>query len=209
MSDKCVLYVEGLNDEHVCYSLFEHYAVPQVFKVTAKKGIGDILKTLRSQLKFRDDAQLERIGVMLDADDDLAARWRELRGILLRGGYQDVPEAPLPHGLVLEQEDQPVIGVWIMPDNTVPGQLEHFIKFLVPDGDILWVKAEEILQQLPERRFPEPAFIKAQVHTWLAWQEEPGTPMSLSITKKYLDANAPQAGQFISWIRRLFVMDDS
>lgn len=45
---------------------------------------------------------------------------------------------------------------------------------------------------------------KAHIHTWLAWQEEPGTPMGLAITKRYLNADAPYVQQLMDWISRLF-----
>lgn len=45
---------------------------------------------------------------------------------------------------------------------------------------------------------------KAYLHTWLAWQEEPGKPMGQAITKKYVDAQAPHAQLLISWLRQLF-----
>jgi hypothetical protein len=49
---------------------------------------------------------------------------------------------------------------------------------------------------------------KAHVHTWLAWQEEPGTPMGLAITKKYLkNVHSEPCLRFISWIRRLYGLD--
>lgn len=99
-----------------------------------------------------------------------------------------------------------MVGVWLMPDNTVAGMLEHFISFLVPADDALWAKAQECVQRIPEpeRRFPPNHSIKAQVHTWLAWQEEPGKPMGQAITKRYLDAEAHDAQRFMSWIRQLY-----
>jgi hypothetical protein len=80
----------------------------------------------------------------------------------------------------------------------------------------LWLKpsalqrlgiAELAVQQIPaeERLFPPQHEIKAKVHTWLAWQEEPGMPMGRSITKGRLNVNAPQALVLIDWLRRLFV----
>jgi len=94
-----------------------------------------------------------------------------------------------------------------MPDNTLSsGMLEHFIGFLVPAGDPLWYRAEDCIEHIPPetRRFPPQHQIKAHVHTWLAWQIEPGAPLGQAITKRYLDADAPHARQLIAWLRRLF-----
>lgn len=48
---------------------------------------------------------------------------------------------------------------------------------------------------------------KANIHTWLSWQEEPGKPMGQAITKRYLDTSAPHAQQLIDWMRRLFALE--
>ncbi len=45
---------------------------------------------------------------------------------------------------------------------------------------------------------------KAKIHTWLAWQQTPGTPMGLAINKKYLNANNPQTKIFMDWVNTLF-----
>ncbi|MFN3648665.1 MAG: DUF3226 domain-containing protein [Armatimonadota bacterium] len=55
-----------------------------------------------------------------------------------------------------------------------------------------------------ERRFSEPRLRKAELHTWLAWQEEPGQPFGTSITARVLDGDRPQAREFIGWLRRLY-----
>jgi hypothetical protein len=58
-----------------------------------------------------------------------------------------------------------------------------------------------------ERRFPVRHVAKANIHTWLAWQEEPGKPIGQAITKKYLDAGAPHALKLIAWLRALYDLD--
>jgi len=55
-----------------------------------------------------------------------------------------------------------------------------------------------------ERRFSDLAKPKAVIHTWLAWQEEPGKPLGTAITAKYLDAGVPEVNDFINWLRQLF-----
>jgi hypothetical protein len=96
-----------------------------------------------------------------------------------------------------------------MPDNTIPGMLEDFMGLLIPAGDVLWPMAQDIVVQVvaKDRRFPQTQEIKAKMHTWLAWQEEPGKPMGQAITKRYLDANAPHARQLVQWIRTLFDLE--
>ena len=87
--------------------------------------------------------------------------------------------------------------------------IEDFIKFLVPKDDVLWPLAEEIVQRVIEtdQKFRPSYKSKAYLHTWLAWQEEPGGPMGQAITKRYLNADEIHARQLIAWIRRLFELE--
>jgi hypothetical protein len=206
MADKNLLLVEGTDDKHVFYSLLKHYQVPQRFQVKEKGGIENLLGTLGAELKRSD---LERLGIVVDADLDIEARWQALRGVLSRVVGVDVPTVPSPGGLVLPMalpDRDLVVGVWIMPNNELPGMLEDFVRFLVPEGDSLWDRATDCLARIPQQelRFPPARQSKAHVHTWLAWQEEPGTPLGLAITKRYLDADAPNARQLVDWVCRLF-----
>jgi hypothetical protein len=77
----------------------------------------------------------------------------------------------------------------------------------VPDGDALWTRAGDAIDSIPEheRRFPPVRRSKALIHTWLAWQEEPGSPMGQAIGKRDLDGSAPAAQRFVEWLRRLML----
>jgi len=202
MADKHVLLVEGKDDVHVFYHLLKHHHIPDLFKIKCKDGYENLRNTLEVELLASD---LERLGVVVDANASLASRWQSLQSVLSNSGY-DVPTTPDPDGTIIQHRGRPTVGIWIMPDNTLPGMLENFVAFLIPPGDPLWACAGDCLEQIPEqhRRFPAIHQPKAHIHTWLAWQEEPGAPMGQAITKRYLDAEASHAHQLMDWIRRLF-----
>lgn len=201
MADKNVLLVEGTDDVMVFYHLANHHQIQGAFKVKKKNGIDQLLDELDVEL---DASGLERLGVVVDADVDLIARWQALRDRLGVCAYRDLPRNPLPEGIIIQELDRPVVGVWIMPDNVNAGMLEDFTRSLVPDDDPLWPRAENCVNEIPhlERRFS--TLSKAYIHTWLAWQEEPGTLMGAAINKRYFNADAPTANQLVAWIRRLF-----
>jgi len=95
-----------------------------------------------------------------------------------------------------------------MPNNRLPGMLEDFVRMLIPGGDALVPEAEgalSIIEGKRLRRYAPQYRPKAFIHTWLAWQEEPGKPMGLAITKKDLNPGSPQADVFVAWLRRLFL----
>ncbi|MEW5926906.1 MAG: DUF3226 domain-containing protein [Gemmatimonadota bacterium] len=167
--------------------------------------MGEVFRGLPVELRA---TALERFGVVVDADDDALARWGAVRDTLLRAGYVDVPARLEPQGVVVSHAGKlPRFGAWIMPDNEAPGVLETFAASLVPPGDFLWTHADNVLNGIPVeyRRFREVEWPKAHIHTWLAWQEGPGSPMGQAITKGDLNAQAPAAQRFVAWLRRLFV----
>ena len=98
------------------------------------------------------------------------------------------------------------VGVWLMPDNKVPGIVENFVSFLIPDADApLWQRAKDCVDGIPEeqRHFSTLALPKAQIHTWLAWQEDPGQQFGIAMTAS-LDANASHAVNLVDWVKRVF-----
>ncbi len=214
------LLVEGIDDAHVLKNLLRHYGIPHEFRglpnydqipkglvrINSHEGIVNLLDALEVTLIGSGE---RRIGIIVDADIDIAARWQSLRDRLIQVGYSAVPQIPLTEGTIVQQEDLPIVGLWLMPDNILPGMLEDFVSFLVPPNDLLWPIAEHTVQQViqTDRRFLQEHTSKARIHTWLAWQKIPGTPLGQSITAHYLDAAAPHAQQFIRWIRMLFDLE--
>ena len=197
------LLVEGMDDLHVVSALMMHHKHPQTFKIEEKGGITEVFKVLPVQLKGSD---IGALGVLVDADENAVDRWNSIANILNHAGYEDVPAAPPPDGLVLRCQGLPDFGAWLMPDNSLPGMLEDFVSYLVPANDDLWPIVIESVKSLPKPniKFKERHLCKAHIHTWLAWQEDPGTPLGLSITKKYLDAESNNCKPFLKWITELF-----
>jgi hypothetical protein len=200
-----VLWVEGKDDEAVVYALCVAHALPKIFDVLPRGGVQTLLKGLGLALRGQ---PIERLGVVVDANGDAAARWREVARIARAEGYRSFPDAPDLGGTIIDgSEALPRLGFWIMPDNGSPGALEDFAAALVPVGDALWPRAGEVVDALPEQRFPAARRSKAHMHTWLAWQESPGSPMGQAIGKGDLRADAPAARRFVAWLRRLMVDD--
>ena len=86
---------------------------------------------------------------------------------------------------------------------------------VLPDGKLL--KERQIQELLDEvdttlttlenkelNKYKSVHKAKARIHTFLAWQEEPGVSMGNAIAKSYLRADSEQAVLFVDWLRRLF-----
>ena len=209
------LLVEGMNDFHVIKALRTKYKVPEKFSIEVPdsielsdgkkaKGVEALLSGLPIRLK---EAYLQTLGIVVDADQDLQARWQAISNKLKSVGYNNIPKTPCPEGWIYEQEELPKIGVWIMPNNQLTGELEDFVSYLIPDDDQLQLKANEILDELETLEihgYNKDDRSKAFIHTWLAWQKEPGRPMGLSITAKVLRNNPAIAQNFITWLKQLY-----
>jgi hypothetical protein len=201
---KRVLLVEGINDKHVIKNLLKTYEIE--IEIRDKEGISNILGTLKTEV----DANEDFLGIVVDANSSLDSRWQSLVDRLKDKeiGYSKVPAKPVENGLVLEREGfLPKLGIWVMPNNKLVGKIENFIRLLVAEEkENLWQIVEKVVSEIPaeEKLFADKDIIKAQVHTFLAWQDEPGRPMGESITRRYFQTDAPDAINFAAWIRRLF-----
>jgi hypothetical protein len=229
MADQFLMLVEGDDDYHVFQHLLTAHSVDKqlsyrlepygsaprtsrgneiVFR--ERQGVQNVLDYLSQQLRITGD--LKRLGVVVDADVNFAARWQSLRDILVKTGYTDVPKQANPLGSIVEHgtspEEKPRVGIWVMPNNRGDGSMENFFALLLPTEDTLWERARICVDQIPvEERLFKDAFIKAHIHTWLAWQKRPGLPMGKAISEHYLNANASNALQLMDWLRRLFDLD--
>ena len=205
MAGKRVLLVEGKDDEHVFRALFGKRNLPQP-AIHQHEGYQRLLEAILERLK---ESDVEAVGIVLDADTSLDSRWDAVRHRLLAAGYAGAPAQPDAQGLVLSPPPDtilPRVGVWIMPNNRVPGILEDFLRYLVPPGNALFAYAEQSVNGISEdlRLFRPADTPKALIHTWLAWQREPGKPLGLSITAGFLEHSAAEADVLVNWTQRLF-----
>jgi hypothetical protein len=235
MAENRVLLVEGIDDLHVLGHIFlnqniEVVTEKRVWKVDEEKRGGriiikeqegvdklkkrlnenafdNLLEDLSVELK---GSELTALGIIVDADLEVKARWQSLANKLKDLNYEDVPDLPKSSGTICTGKDLPKIGVWLMPDNTLPGMLEDFVKLLVPDEQkSLLEKAVNAVELIPKK---ERLFItensdktsKAQIHTYLAWQSRPGVPYGVAIREKFLKADSQHANNLMKWIKELF-----
>lgn len=197
-----VLLVEGPDDRHVIRNLLKSRGLePSEKQIRDMEGISNLLSALPAYLKSSERA----IGVVVDADLNTSSRWQAVANRARDSGYRDVPQRPSATGTILFSEGRPRLGIWLMPNNEAPGTIEEFVQLLMPEGDDLWPLARNFVSEVPHnlRRFRTEDTPKAEIHTWLALQPEPGTRMGAAITKRYLDGSAVAAESFVAFVQRL------
>ncbi|WP_299438212.1 DUF3226 domain-containing protein [uncultured Rhodospira sp.] len=201
-----VLLVEGNDDQHVFWNLFEAHSIPVSFSVEKCGSDSGVLRDLGVRLK---GSTTQAIGVILDADVSPEGRWISIKDVLRKHDYPEIPDEPQSHGAVVLREGKPRIGIWLMPDNVTQGMLEDFVCLLIPDGDELFNYARTCINGMSNdlRLFKDAHQSKAEIHTWLAWQEDPGTPMGLAIRKKYLNPDRGKVPDFLKWVERVFLTE--
>jgi hypothetical protein len=199
------LVVEGIDDQYSIINLLTRHGYnwdatgsPFVHKA---EGIDKLLESLAVALKT-----YERLGVVVDADVDLAARWEQIRGRIRAAGI-DLPDLPPEGGLVVRREQRPTrVGVWLMPNNQTTGMLEDFLATLLPAADPCWPHAVESTGRAIALGAPlQPIHrAKGELHAWLAWQADPGMPFGQAITARVLSHDSPEALRFVAWFLELF-----
>ena len=183
---KRLMLVEGADDEHVLKGILAKNRFLPEFDIFDEKSDGELLKDLSFRLKA---GGIDQIGILLDSDQAVSTRWTRVKSILKAQNFSDLPNDPDPDGTIIESPGEflPRIGVWLMPDNVHNGMLEDFVLSLIPAENNLWRRAQVIVDSIPsdERLFKPQHQIKAYVHTWLAWQKEPGIPMGRAIGRGF------------------------
>jgi len=208
-----MLLVEGINDKYVIQKLLKRRKIEfDNFEILNCENVHKILNIMPEtiQLKSYEDV----IGVIVDADENIADRWESIKIILKKAGYDNIPQVPDAHGTLLKDEkyELPKIGIWLMPNNQLKGRIEDFIRFLIPSEDDILPLATNIIDDLiskEQNRFIQAHRSKAIIHTWLAWQERPGIQLGSAITFRVLKTQEhilddKKASEFVEWLKELF-----
>ena len=85
--------------------------------------------------------------------------------------------------------------------------LEDFLIRLIPESSRgLYELAEQCVAEAARSGdpFKDVHKAKAEIHTWLAWQDEPGRQLHQAGHHRVLDPERPESQPFVHWFRHLF-----
>ena len=195
-----LLLVEGGDDEHFVKALIASFSSLPTFKVERCRGVDKLLKNAPSRLK--EDGR-QALGVMLDANTDPMARWMDLSAAFA-DRMPNMPQQPVPEGIILDDINGVRLGIWLMPDNGTPGELENLLVHLVRDSHD-WILAQQFVAAVIQNsNKPETMKIrKSEIRAWLAVQETPGL-LGEAMKSGALDLEKPDLEPFLGWLHDLF-----
>ena len=219
MSAKNILLVEGEADRAFFEKLCKRFNLTVTVKVNTPRDAGHQFDTKQAALSVLEEPYLrqladgttERLAIVIDADREsdgggFARTLAQLSQRLNPAGYVLRPNAGLS-GLLFEHDDgQEDIGAWIMPNNANEGALEHWIQTNLHPGEAdLMQHAQESINQIPGgSKFKPVRLTKAEVATWLAWQEEPDHGLWQAVKPGLLDESAPEFQALKAWLEKAF-----
>jgi hypothetical protein len=205
------LIVEGNQDKRVIPELIEKNGI--IWGETKEAAIVDIQAYGSDQFIDADEIStllkasgLTHLGLMVDADENPLGRWNSIRNACLKS-IPDFPEKLPETGLIHTTNNGIKFGVWMMPDNQMQGMLETFLAYLVPDeSESLWRYAQEVVVEakIREASFKDFHIDKANIYTWLAWQNPPGRQLHQAIMERIFNPQHPKAQTFVNWFRTLY-----
>ena len=203
------LLVEGPDDKHAIIHLMTRHGINWDSLESLLPYVDDCggIDPLVESLGVFAKSGYKRLGVVVDANADIRARWHRIKSAFEKNSTISLPQKPNGDGTVIPgMTPDSKVGVWLMPDNQSQGQLEDLLSKLIEAQDACWPHACEATRHAKKlgAKFPDKDFSKANVYTWLAWQETPGLPFGTAIKAKYFAADSPEALKFVDWFKRLF-----
>lgn len=194
-----VLLVEGQNDKHVVKHLCYKIGLKEDFCIRDKGDIDALLDAISSEIKA---PGLNSIGIVADANGDLNAQWRAISDRFREADIKP-PDGPFSEGTVMP--GAPRIGIWLMPDNRSPGELEDFVQTMIPVDDPVWPISKHYIDSIPDalRKFIPKKKSRAELYAWLATRKDPKF-MGTAIKAEDLRIDGALCTSFAAWMQRLF-----
>ena len=219
---KRILLVEGEADksffEIICKKLGLHtiveVAAPKDL-TQARNGKWHAIKLLPILIKYLADEEMELTHLAIVVDADRVADGNGYKNTIdkvtefvAQEGYALNPNSVA--GLLFNHdEDLADFGLWVMPNNCDEGMLEDWIKNCVHSNEHeLFTHAQEVVGELSPRKFKPIHCSKAEVATWLAWQEQPGHGLYRIVEDELIDTNSAPYNELSTWLNHIYNSED-
>lgn len=169
-------------------------------------GVDQVSVALEAALEDEDNTN---IGVVVDANSvGITRRITGLERVIKKifPVFQE-PITLTPKGWSAKVSGSLRVGIWVMPDNTNPGYLEHFLAEIIPPNDRNFILAQRFLEETKaagQPSFPALREQKALLALFLSLQEEPGMNAQTAMAKGIFNHQHPLAQNFVAWFENTF-----
>lgn len=144
-----------------------------------------------------------RVGVIVDRDGIEGRRdnWPAVRDLLARLG--GTCNAPVPEGHIIQGR----IGVWLWPDNALPGDLETFLAGIIPGSPILtWAtEASRLAKDLHGAEYDPHHARKAGLKVRSIWRDASAAGGYGHLVRNLPLTETTASAHFRSWFQTLFL----
>ena len=165
-----LLLVEGRDEENLLHAMLEHWGIDsvQITGIGGRSGFNSKLDAVLAQARAT-NLQLAALGVMLDADDSPQDAMKSVVNALQSSGL------PVPNRQGEFVKGTPSVGIFIVPDGSSRGSVEHLCWESIEDTDtaICALSYLKCLQDSTSLKSRNAA--KTLIHAYLAAQEDPYT----------------------------------
>ena len=166
----------------------------QIRNCGGKDNLGPMLLEIAESPEFH---SLQSIGIVRDADTNVAGAFQSVQSALRNAGLQ------FPRRLLLPTSNTPKISVFIMPDNANNGALEQLCLTVLAD-DVAMPCVEEFLQCVNVHAPAQPQDqAKARIHAFLASREDPELRLGEAAQRGYIPWNHPAFADLAQFLRNL------
>lgn len=214
-----ILLVEGEADKGFFEEICKKLDLSASVKVAPPKELGGTHNTKGGVINYLKeallpqlaDASITHIATVVDADyvehgGGYTKTLNRLSEVLAPFGFTLETNQATNNGLSFKNSDGLAdFGLWIMPHSQHEGMLEDWIKSCVDENEqALFDHAANVVQQLPDRKFPTHLTTKAEVATWLAWQRQPGHGLYALVNEGLLNRQRPLFIELTQWLEKVF-----
>lgn len=140
----------------------------------SKQGIINLLDKLLPQIRTK---SIERLGIIVDADfvdtgTGFCRTHEQIAEKLAQYDYKLNVNAKIATNK--SKVILPDIGIWIMPNHSDDGAIEHWIKENIhQDEQGFYNYVDNIIKNIQNQKFKSSHQLKATIGTWLLWQKNP------------------------------------
>lgn len=230
MTSNAILLVEGESDQKFFATLLKSIALPVSVQPETPKSVSDnIFRNGINPLLTRFEKEVGRLllgssvqqlAIVIDADQQADGhgfnnRRKQITDVLekacvtlsLQSFNITSPPIDANQGELFTHPSGAQVGLWIMPDHRSEGMLEDFLIHTIqePTQQQLLQIAQKAVADLGTQRLFKPTHeMKANLSTWLAWQDPPGLSTAYAYHKALFNQQHSNIQALTHWLQQVF-----